>query len=83
MPYSGDVEGMAAVVEAEPVIADAQAELGRLDVLESLYVTLAGGGEVGQSVQKAQGNRLVDGAELSLGLVPPGDLLAVHAYCSG
>jgi hypothetical protein len=29
----GDVEGMAVVVEPEPVVANAQAELGRLDVL--------------------------------------------------
>ena len=30
----GDVEGVAVVVEAEPVIADAQSELGWLDVLD-------------------------------------------------
>ena len=76
----GDVEGVAVVVEAEPVIADAQAELGRFDVLEAFYVALAGGGEISESVQNAQGGGLVDGAELGFGLVPPGDLLAVHAH---
>ena len=75
-----DVEGVAVVVEAEPVVADAEAELGRLDVLEALHVALAGGGEVGQGAEKAHSSRLVDGAELDLGLVPPGDLLAVHAH---
>ena len=60
----GDVEGVAAVVEAEPVVADAQAELGRLDVLEALHVALTGGGEVGQGAEKAQGSWLVNGAEL-------------------
>jgi hypothetical protein len=79
----GDIEGVAVVVEAEPVIADAQAELWRLDVLEALHVALAGGGEVGQGAEKAQSDRLVDGAELDLGLVPPGDLLTLHAHCPG
>ena len=50
----GDVEGVFVVVEAEPVIADAQAELGRLGVLEALHIALAGGGEVGQGAEKAQ-----------------------------
>jgi hypothetical protein len=31
-----DEEGLAVIVEAEPVVADAEAELGRLDVLEAL-----------------------------------------------
>ena len=51
---SGDVEGLAVVMEAEPVVADAQTELGRLDVLKTLYVALAGSGEVGQGTQNAQ-----------------------------
>jgi len=34
---------------------------------------------VRQGLQNAQGGRSVDGAALCLGLVPPGDLLAVHA----
>jgi hypothetical protein len=48
----GDVEGVAVVVKAEPVIADAQAELGGLDVLEALHIALASGGEVGQGAEK-------------------------------
>ena len=59
-----DIEGVAVIMEANPVIADAQAELGRLDILEALHVALAGGGEVGQGAEKAQGGRPVDGAEL-------------------
>jgi hypothetical protein len=79
----GDVEGMAEVVEAEPVVSDAEAELGRLDALEPLYVALTCGGEIGESVEDAEGCGLVDGAELGLGLVAPGDLLGVHAHCPG
>ena len=69
--------------KADTVIADAQPEFGRLNILKALHVALAGGGEVGQGVEKAQGGRLVDGAELGPGLVPPGDLLAIHAHCPG
>ena len=38
----GDVEGVAVVVEAEPVVADAQAELGRLDVLVAVGTIITG-----------------------------------------
>ena len=62
----GDIECVAVVVEAKAVVAKAQAELGRLDVLEAFYVTLAGGCEVGQGAEKSQGGGLVDGAELGL-----------------
>ncbi len=83
MPDGGDEEGVAVVVEAEPVVSDAEAELGRLDALESFYVALAGGGEGGESMKNAEGGGLVDGAELGLGLVAPGDLFGVHAHCPG
>ena len=73
MPDGGDVEGVSVVVEAE-------AELGRFDVLEAFYVSLSGGGE---SVKNAEGGCLVDVAELGLGLVPPVDLLGVLAHCPG
>jgi hypothetical protein len=51
----GDVEGMAVVVEAEPVVSDAKSELWWLDALESFYVALAGGGEGGESMKNAEG----------------------------
>lgn len=53
MADGGDEEGVAVVVEAEPVIADAEAELGRFDVLEAFYVAVSGGGEVGQCAENA------------------------------
>ena len=34
----GDVEGVAFVMEAEPIVADSQAELGRLGVSTELIV---------------------------------------------
>jgi hypothetical protein len=37
----GDVESLAVVLEAEPVVSDAEAELWRLDVLEAFYVALS------------------------------------------
>jgi hypothetical protein len=51
----GDVQGVADVVEADAVVADAQAELWRLDVLKALHVAFSGGGEVSQDVQNAPG----------------------------
>ena len=79
MLYSGDFEGVAEVVEAQTVVADAEPEFGRINVLESFYVAFASGGEAGKSVENAESGGLVDGAELGLGLIVPNDLLA-HRY---
>jgi hypothetical protein len=76
----GDVEGMVDVVEAHPVVADPQPELGRFDGLQALHIAFAGRDKMGQGAQNAQGGWLVDGAELGFGLVLPDNLLAVHAY---
>jgi hypothetical protein len=76
---AGDFDGIAEVVEAGAVVADAEAELGRFDVLEALHVAFAGVDELGQGVENAQGGGLVDGAELGLGLVSPDDLFG-HGY---
>lgn len=51
--YGGDVEGVAVVVEAEAVVSDAEAELGRFDVLKAFYIALAGAGEVVQCAENA------------------------------
>jgi hypothetical protein len=67
-------------VEADAVVADAQPELGRLDVLEALHVALAGGGEVGQGVQNAQGGGLVNGAERGF---PAGNWNRLPGFSSG
>ena len=53
MPDGCDVKGLAVVVEAEPVVANAKAEFGRLDVLEALHISFAGRGEESQGAQNA------------------------------
>ncbi len=70
-----DKDGVAEVAEAKAVVADAQPQFGRLDVLEALHVALAGGKIAGHDVQDAQSGGLIDGAEVGRGLIRPGDLL--------
>jgi len=45
-----DEDGIAVVAEAHAVVTDAQAQLGRLDVLKALYVAFAGGELAGDGV---------------------------------
>jgi hypothetical protein len=52
--------------------------LGRLDVLETLDVALSSVQRAGQRMEDAKSSGLIDGAELSLGLVFPDNDLA-HA----
>ena len=59
---AGDFDGIAEVMEAGAVVTDAEAELGRFNVLEALHIALAGVDELGQGVEDAQGGVLVDGA---------------------
>ena len=66
------------VMETDAVVADAEAELGRFDTLKALDVAFAGFQISGQRVEDTQGSRLIDGAELSLGLIVPDNALA-HA----
>jgi hypothetical protein len=42
---AGNFDGIAEVVEAGAVVANAETELGRFDVLEALHIALAGVGE--------------------------------------
>jgi hypothetical protein len=77
--YGEDFDGVAEVMEADAVVADAEPELGRVDVLEALHVAFAGSNKTSQSVKDAEGGGLVDGPELGLGLVCPDDLPG-HVY---
>jgi hypothetical protein len=74
----GNVKSMAEMVEAKAVVADAQPELRWFNVLEALDIALTCDNEMGQGVENAQGGRLVDGAELGLGLALPGDHFPTH-----
>src|SRR5579864_1764944 len=80
--YSGDANGMSLVMEADAEVADSQPELRRLNVQETFDVAFAGSQIAGQHVEDMQGGGLIDGAELSLGLVVPNNFLA-HAHRLG
>jgi hypothetical protein len=75
-----NVECVAVVVKADAVIADAQAELRRLDVLETFHITLTCRGEVGQGMENTECRALFDSAELGLRMVPPDDFPAVDTH---
>ena len=49
MSNRGDIEGIAKVAEAEAVIAYAEPELGRFNVLQALHIALACGSEAARA----------------------------------
>jgi hypothetical protein len=61
-----DADDAAVIMEADAVVADPQPELGRVDVLKALNVSLASVEVAGQRAEDTEGGGLVDGAELSL-----------------
>jgi hypothetical protein len=77
--YGENHNGIAEIVEADAVVADAQTELGRLDILEALDIAFARSEVASYHVQNAECGSLVDGAQVGFGLVGPGDLLP-HRY---
>jgi hypothetical protein len=77
--HGSDAQGVFVFMEAHAVVTDAQPELGRFNVLETLHVAFAGFQIAGQRVQDAESSGLIDSTELSLGLVGPENVLA-HAY---
>lgn len=70
-----DLNSLIGIMEAEPVVTDAEPELGRIDSLKPLHVALAGGDMTGQSVKDAECGVLVDCVELSLDPVVPNNPL--------
>lgn len=76
--HGGDAYGVSLAMEADAVVADAEAELGRLDVLEALDVAFAGLQIAGQRLEDTEGGGLIDDPELRLGLVAP-DYAFAHA----
>jgi len=63
------------IAEADAVVADAQTELWGIDVLESLNVALTSDNCASQTVEDTYRCPLFDGAEFSLGAIPPKDFL--------
>ena len=45
MSYGSDFKTAAKVVEAEPVVANSEAEFWRFNILEPLYIAIAGADE--------------------------------------
>src|SRR6185437_7731563 len=78
-----DEDGVTVVVEADAVVANAQAQLGRLDILKSLHVAFTRGEIAGEGVQDVQRRRLIDCTQIGLGLVGPGSPLLIHDHCPG
>lgn len=66
------------VIEADSIVADAQSQLWRPDVLQLLYVTFSSSKIAGDGVQDAERRGLRDGAQIGLGLVGPGDAILTH-----
>ena len=77
MANGDDFDGIGDVVKAEPVVADAEPELGRINALELMDIALAGGDDPGERVEGAEGGSLVNGAKLGLGSVVP-DYPLIH-----
>lgn len=75
MPDSEDFDGIAEVVEASAVIAEAEAEFWRIEALQSLDVAFSGSQEACDAMQKLQRGLLIDGAHIGPGLVGPDNLL--------
>ncbi len=65
------LERVAKVMVTDSVVADAEAKLGRFDILEALNVAFASGEEAGQCVKDTEGCRLINSAKVGLGFVGP------------
>ena len=64
------------IVEPDAVVAEAQAELGRLDILEPLHIAFLTDQKSCQPVQEIESGLAVDSAKIGAGLIGPGDLLS-------
>jgi hypothetical protein len=78
MLYGENEDRVPEIVEAEAVVANPQPVLRRFNILEALHVTLAGSKIASNQMQDAQGGVLVDGSEVGLCLVRPGNFLDRH-----
>ncbi|HVN05880.1 MAG TPA: hypothetical protein VMT86_15770 [Bryobacteraceae bacterium] len=65
--------------KANAVSADAQAILRRFDVLKLFHIAFLGPNATRQALKNPHGGSLIEGANVSLGLFDPGDLLG-HRY---
>jgi hypothetical protein len=75
-------DGIAEIVEADAIVANAEAELGRFDILKAFHIAFASGEITSNDMQNTKCGSLVDSAEVGLGLVSSGNLLG-HGYWPG
>ena len=68
MAHAEDIDPIAVVVKADPPIADAQAELGRMKAVEPVDVAGAGSGETMNRSYDAKGNSTVQHCQIRLRL---------------
>ncbi len=60
MQYAEDLEPLAEVIEADAVVAEAEAHFERLDIDQAFDVAVAGENEIGQGFEQTQGSLAVD-----------------------
>jgi hypothetical protein len=73
-----DEDGVAEVVETNAVVADAEAELGRLNILQPFHISFSRGRESIQPVKYPQRRRPIYGPQIVPGLIFPYDLSTHH-----
>jgi len=76
VPDAQYLDGLAAIIKANPVIAEAQPQLGRIDIGKPFHVVFFGCEEARGPVQEIDGGLAVDGANVGTGLVSPRDPLS-------
>ena len=79
MFHASNANHLALIMKADPVVADPQPKLWRLNALKALDVSLAGFEISSEGLENTKGGTLIDGAKLSLRLGDPDDVLA-HSY---
>jgi hypothetical protein len=78
-----DLEPIAVIVKANPVIAEAEAQFGRISALEPLHVAFLSREKAREPVQEIEGVVAVDGANIGSGLVCPGNLFCHFLLAAG
>ncbi len=81
VPYRENLDELTVIVEADSVSAGAQAKLRRFDVLKAFHIAFPCLNEACQSIENPYRGLPIDGANVGLGLVGPGDLFS-HSYRS-
>lgn len=79
MFYGDYQDRITEIVKPDAVVTDAETEFGWFGILQTLNIAFARGEITSYHMQNAECGSLVDSAEVSFGLVGPGDPLA-HRY---